>query len=170
MTLALRTNVYNDSLCECFSRHSLEPARMTWASRLGTPRPLSLAIALIVGLMVFGVAHQTKAEESGHRLHHDNDYRHWKQPGTSISCCSDHDCAPVKAELRHGQWFALRETERNANPDELGQYQWFTLRLSEWIPVPDEKIIWVRNPTVEGGHLCYSRGMVVCFLPPNTGG
>ena len=72
MTLTLRTNVYNDSLCECFSRHSLEHARMTWASRPGTPRPLRLAIALIVGLMVFGVAHRTKAEESGHRLHHES--------------------------------------------------------------------------------------------------
>jgi hypothetical protein len=39
---------------------------MTWALRPGTPRPLRLAIALIVGLVVFGVAHRTKAEESGH--------------------------------------------------------------------------------------------------------
>ena len=66
MTLTLRTNAYNDSLGECFSRHSLEHAQMTWALRPGTPRPLRLAIALIVGLMVFGVAHRTKAEESGH--------------------------------------------------------------------------------------------------------
>jgi hypothetical protein len=61
-----RTNAYNDSLGECFSRHSLEHAQMTWALRPGTPRPLRLAIALIVGLMVFGVAYRTKAEESGH--------------------------------------------------------------------------------------------------------
>ena len=96
MTLTLRTNAYNDSLGECFFRHSLEHAQMSRASRAGSPRPLCLAIALIVGLMVFGGAHRTKAEESGHRLHHDNDYRHWKQPGTNISCCSDHDCAPVR--------------------------------------------------------------------------
>lgn len=64
MTLTLRTNAYNDSLGECFSRHSLEHAQMTWALRLGTPRPLRLAIALIVGLRAFGVAHRTKAEES----------------------------------------------------------------------------------------------------------
>ena len=75
MTLTLRTNAYNDSLGECFFRHSLEHAQMSRASRAGSPRPLCLAIALIVGLMVFGGAHRTKAEELGHRLHHDNDYR-----------------------------------------------------------------------------------------------
>jgi hypothetical protein len=127
-------------------------------------------MALIVGMMVFSFTQKTKAEESGRRLHHESDYRHWKQPGTNISCCSDHDCAPVKAELRQSQWFALRETGWNANPDEMGQYPWSALRASEWIAVPDEKIIWVRNPTVEGGHLCYSSGTVICFLPPNTGG
>ena len=87
--------------------------------------------------MVCGVAHPTKAEESGHRLHHDNDYRHWKQPGTSISCCSDHDCAPVRAELREGQWFALREWEWFVVPDEKGPGEWLALGQSEWIVVPD---------------------------------
>jgi hypothetical protein len=55
-----------------------------------------------------------------------------------------------KAELRQGRWFALRE--------------------SDWIAVPDNKIIRESNPTVEGAHLCYSAGIIVCFLPPNTGG
>jgi hypothetical protein len=128
-------------------------------------------MAFIVSVIVFGFTPKTKAEESGHRLYHESHYRHWKQPGTNISCCSDHDCAPVKAELRQGQWFALRENERNADPDEMSQYQWgLKLRQSEWIAVPDAKIIRERNPTVEGGHLCYSSGKVICFLPPNTGG
>lgn len=54
-------------------------------------------------LPVSAVAGASQAEELVHRLYHDSDYRHWKQPGTSISCCSDQDCAPVKAELRQGQ-------------------------------------------------------------------
>jgi hypothetical protein len=48
MTLALRTNVNNGSPCECFSRHPLEPARMTWASRLGRPRPQPVRLALTI--------------------------------------------------------------------------------------------------------------------------
>jgi hypothetical protein len=90
-----------------------------------------------------------KAKETHDRFH-DSDYRHWKQPGTDFSCCSDRDCAPVTAELRKGQWFALRQ--------------------SGWIAIPDEKIIRERNPTIEGAHLFYLDGEVVCFLPPNTGG
>jgi hypothetical protein len=151
MTLALRTNVYSDSVCNCFSRQSLERVRMTRASRLGSPRPLPLAIALIVGLMVFGVAQETKAEESGHRLHHDNDYRHWKQPETNTSCCSDHDCEPVKAELREGQWFALRESGWFDLPEDMALSFRSPLRKSEWIQIPESKIVRERNPTVEGG-------------------
>ena len=143
---------------------------MTRASRLGTPRLLRLAITLILGLMVFGVAHRTKAEESGHRLHHDNDYRHWKQPGTNISCCSDHDCEPVKAELREGRWFALRESGWFHEPEDMALIRRLPLRKSEWIEIPDAKIIRELNPTVEGAHLCYSGDRVHCFVPPNTGG
>jgi hypothetical protein len=69
-----------------------------------------------------------------------------------------------------GQWFALRQSERMAVPDERGSGEWLTIRQSEWIAVPDERIIRERNPTVEGAHLCYSDGKVICFLPPNTGG
>jgi hypothetical protein len=107
---------------------------------------LSFTAALIAG--VFSVA--PCAEETGHRDYHDSDYRHWKQPGTDVSCCSDQDCAPVKAELRLGHWWALRQRE--------------------WVVVPDDKIISVSNPTIEGAHLCYSKGKVVCFVPPNIGG
>ena len=170
MTRTLRTNVYNDSLCKSFSRHCLLPARITWAFQLGTRLRLPLAIALFVGLMAFGVSQQTNAEESGHRLHHDNDYRHWKQPGTNISCCSDHDCEPVKAELREGHWFALRERGWFDLPEDMALSLRLPLRKSEWIEIPDARIIRELNPTLEGGHLCYSGGRVLCFLPPNTGG
>ena len=114
------------------------------------PLHLGSVVAFIAISIFFGLTPRTKAEELGHRLHHHNDYRFWKQPGTNVSCCSDHDCGPVTAELRQGQWFALRQTE--------------------WIVVPEGKIIRERNPTIEGGHLCYASGKVICFLPPNTGG
>jgi hypothetical protein len=129
---------------------------------------LTVAGAFIAGTMT--VTGTPKAEELDHRDHHDSDYRHWKRPGTDISCCSDHDCAPVAAELREGRWFALRRTEWIDAPDEKGQGERLVLRQSEWIAVPHEKIIQVRNPTVEGGHLCYSNDQVICFVPPNTGG
>ena len=119
---------------------------------------------------VTAVAIAPKAEELGHRLYHDSDYRYWKQPGTSISCCSDQDCAPVRAELRHGRWFALRQEAWMGAADEMGRAIRQRLPGSEWIEVPDEKILRVPNPTVESGHLCYSKGKVVCFVPPNTGG
>ena len=150
MTLALRASSYRDCNREYCSRRNLERARLTSPSRLPTPWYLSLAMALGIGMIVVDYAPKARAEELGHHLHHESDYRLLKQPGTDSSCCSDQDCAPVKAELRQGQWFAFRQ--------------------SKWIAVPDEKIIRERNPTVEGGHLCYLRGVVVCFLPPNTGG
>jgi hypothetical protein len=112
-----------------------------------------------------------KAEQLGHQYYHDTDYRYWKQPGTEASCCSDQDCAPVRAELREGHWFALRQSEwSRGEADEMGRAVWDPLQRSEWIAVPDEKIIRVPNPAVEGGHLCYLSGKVVCFVPPNTGG
>ena len=129
---------------------------------------LSLTMTLIVGMI--SLAGSPCAEETGHHHYHDSDYRHWKQPGTDVSCCSDHDCAPVKAEMRQGQWWALRQSEWFDVPDEQGQGQWLALRRNVWVAVPDEKIIWVSNPTIEDAHLCYSLGKVVCFVPPNTGG
>jgi hypothetical protein len=117
---------------------------------------------------ITAVAIAPKAEELGHQHYHGSDYRHWKQPGTDISCCSDQDCAPVRAELRQGQWFALRQSELAI--DETAPPMRQRLQRSEWIEVPDEKILRIPNPAVESGHLCYSKGTVICFVPPNTGG
>lgn len=115
------------------------------------------AVIVIAG----SIAAAAGAEELGHHQFHDSHYRHWKQPGTDISCCSDYDCAPVTAEFRHGQWFAL--------PAGRG-LDWPQADQSAWIAVPEERILYVPNPTVEGAHLCYSKGAVICFVPPNTGG
>jgi len=110
------------------------------------------------------------AEETGHHQFHDSVYRHWKRPGTNISCCSDQDCAPVTAEYRQGRWYALLRSKRFMPRDELGSGQWLQLEQPEWIAVPDDTIIRVPNPTIEGAHLCYWDGAVFCFVPPNTGG
>ena len=128
-----------------------------------------LFVGLTATLFASIVCAASSAEEIGHKEFHDSHYRHWKQPGTELSCCSDKDCGPVVAEWREGRWFALREAEGFAPADWLGSEQWVPLRRSEWIPIPEDKIIQVPNPTVEGAHLCYS-GAVVCFVPPNTGG
>lgn len=120
---------------------------------------LSARSAAVV--LASSIAAAAMAEELGHDRFHDGHYRHWKQPGTDVSCCSDHDCAPVTAEFRRGQWFALR----------AGQWlDWLQRGQSPWIAVPEERILYVPNPTVEGAHLCYSKGTVICFVPPNTGG
>jgi hypothetical protein len=129
-----------------------------------------LFVGVAALLLVNTGASAPKAEEAGHNQFHDSHYRHWKQPGTNISCCSHQDCAPVAAEFRQGQWFALRQAEWFAPPDELGPGEWLPLRERAWVAVPEERILYVPNPTVEGAHLCYSKGAVICFVPPNTGG
>ena len=135
--------------------------------------PLTKLGRLYAGVTAFclvgTVPLMSKGEELGHHQFHDSHYRHWKQPGTNLSCCSDHDCAPVGAELRQGQWFALRKGQWSTPPDWIGPPEWLPLQ-GAWIAVPDEKILRVPNPTVEGAHLCYSKGAVICFVPPNTGG
>jgi hypothetical protein len=67
-------------------------------------------MALGIGTIVVDYAPKARAEELGHHHHHESDYRLLKQPGPDSSCCSDQDCAPVKAELRQGQWLAFRQS------------------------------------------------------------
>ena len=101
--------------------------------------------------VVFALSHASfpTAQADDHNKYHASDYQYWKQPGTNASCCNDHDCAPVPAEFRNNQWFAKRQ--------------------GEWIPIPWERIIRERNPSPEAGHLCYTYGRVLCFVPPHIG-
>jgi hypothetical protein len=112
----------------------------------------------------------SNAEDIGHGQFHDSHYRHWKQPGTDKSCCADQDCAPVAAEWRGGQWFALRQAEGLVPHDWMGLEEWLPLERSEWIAIPENTILRIPNPTVEGAHLCHRNGAVICFVPPITGG
>jgi hypothetical protein len=70
----------------------------------------------------------------------------------------------------YGRWFALRQGEWFTPLEWMGTGEWLPLRQSEWIAVPDDRIIRVPSPTLEGAHLCYASGLVICFVPPNTGG
>jgi hypothetical protein len=97
--------------------------------------------------LLFALAGSANADDHG--KYHASDYQYWKQPGTNASCCNDHDCAPVRAEFRNNQWFAKHG--------------------GEWIPIPWERIIRERNPSPVEGHLCYTFGRVLCFVPPHTG-
>ncbi len=127
---------------------------------------------LVVALAVFSTSVMAQDSDPSpvpyhHPLHHDF-YKQWKQPNSHESCCNARvvradgyeigDCEPTKAEIRDGQWWAWY---RDVEPS-----------LSKWVPIPDNRIIRERNPEQGGpnGHLCYSYGKVLCFVPPDTGG
>ena len=121
---------------------------------------LVAAIALVIAL-VFLAAHAFA--QDGHARWHQY-YLHWKQPGTTISCCNARiatpgypeigDCEPTRYEMRNGEWYAWLRQE------------------SRWLHIPDDRIIKERNPSGEEGHLCYAlhSKTILCAVPPDTGG
>ncbi len=131
-------------------------------------RDSHIAILFLAVLLIgAGVAILNRANgQDGHSRWHMY-YQHWKQPGTTVSCCNARvisesgidlvgDCEPTRGEIRQGQW-------------------WFWYRQeSRWIPIPDDRLIRERNPSGEEAHLCTRRqdGQVVilCAVPPDTGG
>jgi len=126
------------------------------------PSRAYVGLAFIIALLMFAFATTPKAraQDNGHHLHHADHYSKWLQPGTTASCCNGReakdgrttgDCAPTRAEVRHGNWWAKLHDS------------------SEWVQIPDERIIRERNPTPEQAHLCYLYGEVLCFVPPSTG-
>lgn len=125
---------------------------MTW-------RQLSLAAMVALGVLALAIA--ALAQTHDHHPFHRDFYRHWKQPGTNVSCCDARvtkdgqevgDCEPTRAEIRAGTWWAwLRQENR-------------------WVAVPDARIIRERSPNVTDAHLCWNYGQVLCFVPPATGG
>ena len=126
-------------------------------------RPAALAsivLFVLALLSIAGAAAQTVLPFHHHPFHQDF-YRHWKQPGTNVSCCDARvtkdgqeigDCEPTRAEIRKGVWWAWLRQE------------------SRWVEVPDGRIIRERSPNVTDGHLCWNFGQVLCFVPPATGG
>lgn len=124
------------------------------------PKPLALLFAAVI---VFGYVTNGRGQDH-HPLHRDF-YRHWKQPGSELSCCNARivwpqgaetgDCEPTDAKLISGRWYARLPHN--------GPY----------IEVPEDKIIREHNPTHDGsnGHLCWTPASgVMCFVPPFGGG
>lgn len=123
----------------------------------------SYLLAALAFVAVVQVFLPLKARAQDHHPHHKDFYRLWLQPGTNVSCCNARvelngvetgDCEPVKAEVRGGNWWAWLRQE------------------SRWLEIPDSRILRERNPEQGGqqGHLCYSYGRVLCFVPPDSGG
>lgn len=120
---------------------------------------LAFAATVVAVLALLVVA--AFAQDGHSRWHHW--YQHWRQPGTTTSCCNARqtgplgvetgDCEPTRAEIRAGTWYAW---ERH---------------LQTWLPIPEAKIIRERNPSTEEAHLCWTPASgVLCFVPPDTGG
>lgn len=77
-------------------------------------------------------------------------YRGLKVPGTTRSCCNEHDCAPTLARMRDGVWFADAPDGREAR-------------------VPPERVLQDQAHPGGAAVLCW-RGAVICFVPPRAGG
>jgi hypothetical protein len=124
-------------------------------------------VVLLLGIVAFGVcllgALGAYAQSGHERFHHY--YLHWKQPGTTVSCCNARttqfgiesgDCEPTRYELRQGDWYAWHRQQ------------------DKWIKVPDDRLLRERNPSGEEGHLCSvnhsGQWVILCAVPPDTGG
>lgn len=129
------------------------------AERLAA-RPAAI-FAVVLFVLAFTAVGTAVAQVPHHHEFHQDFYRHWKQPGTGVSCCDARvtrdgqevgDCEPTRAEIRAGAWWAWLRQE------------------SRWIEIPDARIIRERSPNVTDAHLCWNYGQVLCFVPPSTGG
>jgi hypothetical protein len=137
-----------------FTMRSRLLAHVHWASGF-----TSLACFVLGAMAAWGAA---KAQDH-HPLHRDF-YIHWKQPGSSLSCCNARievdghetgDCEPTEAKLIAGRWYARLPHQ------------------GPFIEVPEAKIIREHNPTHDGtdAHLCWTEASgVMCFVPPFGGG
>lgn len=124
--------------------------RWWWRERLKDA--LAFGAGLIaIGIIVGATLHVRPAKAHDH-------YTHWKQPGTSSSCCNEKktvdgettgDCYPTVAELRGGVWWARLDT-------------------GEWVEIPETRILREVNPdeTGQAAHICFNYGRVLCFVPP----
>lgn len=71
-------------------------------------------------------------DHAGHAKHHDDFYRHLKQPGTNVSCCNNQDCRPAPHRVTpNGVEFFVG---------------------SKWITTPTERLI--EHERTEVGHWC----------------
>ncbi len=80
--------------------------------RAARPAALCAVVLFVLALTAAGAA---LAQTPHHHEFHQDFYRHWKQPGTGVSCCDARvtrdgqevgDCEPTRAEIRAGAWWA----------------------------------------------------------------
>ena len=101
---------------EYCSRRCLDADRPKAASPT-SPSRAYVGFAFIIALLmfVFATTPRARAQDNGHHLHHADHYSKWLQPGGATSCCNGRetkdgqttgDCAPTRAEVRHGNWWA----------------------------------------------------------------
>lgn len=136
---------------------------------LGLPRVFvaTMAVVLVPFAALFVIwLGAAMAQSTHHHPFHYDFYRHWKQPGSTASCCDaritrdgkeEGDCEPTQADLRPGK-------------DGVVRWHAWLRQEGRWVEVPDGRILRERNPNTFDGHLCWNYGQVLCFVPPDTGG
>lgn len=105
--------------------------------------PWRAALLFVVGLLafIFGLGVLV-----GRAVAHEP-YSNWKQPGSGASCCSDHDCRPVRAYLgEDGLWRAWDG--------------------AHWLTIPADRLLPADFAKDGRSHLCSTPdGWVYCFSP-----
>lgn len=114
-------------------------------------RALDWLLACVLALMLVGwrpAQAQTGNHGDGHSEQHQW-YKGLQQPGTGISCCSDHDCRPTIGELREDGWYA------SVN--------------GVMTPVPPSKVLHISPPDGRS-HVCDAGYGIICFIPAEPRG
>lgn len=106
--------------------------------------------AMFLAVLPVAFAHSPE-----HTQLHEQFYRHLLRPDIPNpqpgSCCGGMDCYPTTAEVRGGQWWALRREDKT------------------WIEIPSERVIRDENSPDGRAHLCATIDYTYCFVPPPSG-
>ena len=107
---------------------------------------LSIAVALLAGLLSHEVGAQSGNYGDGHsQMHHL--YRNWHTPtNPAMSCCNDGDCRPTRAKQ-----------------DDKGN--WLAWNGSTWLTVPQRALLPSDIAGDGRSHICERQGFVYCFTP-----
>ena len=129
-----------------------------WYDDLGTILAVILTAAIV---MLIAPARADERLMGFHSQHHHGRLHHWYQKlmrpdQPNLSCCSAHDCTPTRAELRNGEWWAMRN--------------------GVWVKIPARKIN--REESYDSqAHICfppngslYPSEHVFCFVVPGIAG
>jgi hypothetical protein len=111
---------------------------------------MSYVFILLLGVMlaVPPARAQSGLHGDGHAGHHE-EYSHWTQPGSGVSCCNDADCRPTVARPGADGWEAWDG--------------------HEWLPIPPRTVLPFHAKDGHS-HLCEIDGEVYCFTPAEPRG